>query len=407
MSGSLAKKLGQTLDSLVLGPPVFDETGELPNVVLYPLFPSSLGPDPPDMVTLSEGLRRGVRLSDTGIVSRVHVDNPLSATILAGESDLLIGPTQARSVQFSCLIPPFRRASLPVNCVEEGRPAEHQAEFDKSDTCPWSLRSYKIEQLARHGDVVQYGVWDKIRTYLDTAGTSSNTQGIHDVFDKYGLELSSLRPLFPLKPGQIGAICTVGQNLFFDLFADPELLEDRYDQILKSTLIEAVVHPSSEVVPQDKIEAFLPQLVQATLNSKVMQNRGLQSRGRTLAFSGNGLSGSALLADDQLVHLCAHQQCWGQSRAFSSLLDEMEEERISWDEERPSFLRDLGQAYADRRQRYNSFKAQLSPGLASPNLSDMLQRDNGKNAKKGGPPAPRPLPLNSFLHEFFLNLFRH
>ena len=86
MSGSLAKQLARHLDSLILGPPSFDDLGDLPNMVVYPLFPSSLPPDPPEILTLSEGLRYGVRLSDAGQVNKAHVDNPLSTTILAGES---------------------------------------------------------------------------------------------------------------------------------------------------------------------------------------------------------------------------------------------------------------------------------------------------------------------------------
>ena len=87
-------------------------------MVVYPLFPSKLHPDPPDMVTLSEAMRRGVALNDTGVVSRVHLENPLPTSVLAGESEILIGSTQLRAVQFSCLIPPERRIALPVNCKD-------------------------------------------------------------------------------------------------------------------------------------------------------------------------------------------------------------------------------------------------------------------------------------------------
>ena len=197
MSGSLAKLLGNHLDTLVLGAPIFDAAGDLPNVVVYPLFPSSLSPDPPELITLSEGLRRGVRLNDTGIVSKVHVDNPLPATVLAGESELLMGSTQLRAMQFSCMIPARHRASLPVSCVEEGRPTEYQAEFDRSEACPWPVRSFKLGQLSRHGEPVQVGVWDKVRDYLSDAGVSSRTQGIHAVMDRCAPELAHLSLVFP------------------------------------------------------------------------------------------------------------------------------------------------------------------------------------------------------------------
>jgi len=167
MATSLAETLQRTVDGLVIGPPLYDPTANLPNMVVYPLFPTApLSTEPPHVITLAQGLRRGVRLSDTGVVSQVHVDNPLSTTILVGESEILVGPTQLRSVQFSCLVPPGRRASLPVNCVEAGQPTVYKAEFTDSVACPWYLRAFKLEQLARHGENHQHRIWDRIKEYL-------------------------------------------------------------------------------------------------------------------------------------------------------------------------------------------------------------------------------------------------
>jgi hypothetical protein len=406
MSGSLAKQLAQHLDSLIVGPPTFDDLGDLPNVVVYPLFPTSLTPDPPEMITLSEGLRRGVRLSDTGLVNKVHVDNPLPTTILAGESELLMGTTQMRSMQFSCLVPPHRRASLPVNCVEEGQPTDYQAEFNRSDSSPWSLRSFKMEQMAHHGEPVQFGVWDKVRSYLETASSPSNTQSIHAVYERFSPELSNLSYLFPRTPGQIGAICAVGSNLYGEFFSDPELLEDRYDQFLRSALVEAVVYPGNEVVTQDKVEDFLTRIVEVSVNSRVVQSRSLQSSGRTLVFTGGGIAGSALVDDGRLIHLCAHQKCLGQSSPFASQLDDLEKERASWQAGNTSFLANLQQDYADRRKMYNAFKARLTPG-ANPQIQNgTLEPYQDLDTDKAAPRARKPMPLNSFLHNFFLNLFR-
>ena len=95
-------------------------------MAVYPLFPSQLSPDPPEILTLTEALQRGMELQDTGVISRVHVDNPLPTAVLAGESELLMGQTQQRSIQFSCLLPAQKKSSLPVNCVEEGQPTVPQ-----------------------------------------------------------------------------------------------------------------------------------------------------------------------------------------------------------------------------------------------------------------------------------------
>ena len=405
MSASLSKLLSRCFDDVVMGPPVLDRHGDLPNVVIYPLFPSRLDEKPPELITLSEGMRRGLRLSDTGLVNKIHVENPLPATVLAGESELLMGNTQLRSMQFSCLLPPFRRASLPVNCVEEGQPAEAQVEFDGSDSVPWGLRSFKIEQMSHHGEPVQFVVWDRVKDYLAMASTHSDTHDIHAVYDRYGDDLSSYSRLFPRQSGQVGAVCAVGSNIYCELFADPELLEDRYDHLLKSSLIEAVVHPGVKIVPQDKVDGFLDQVAEVSVNSRIVQSRSLQSSGRTAVFSGRGIAGSALVDGARVIHLVAHQKCLGESSPFAEQLSELKRDSDDWRTQRGGFLDQLERDYRDRSRDYRSFKAQLAP-VTTPQIHtgevEPYDFDTGDTAST----APRSQPLNAFLHDFFLRLFR-
>ena len=91
MPASLTKHLEQCLEGMVIGPPLFDPAGLHACMVVYPLFPKHLGPDPTTTLTLAEGLSRGVRLRDTGQVDRVQVENPLAASILVGESEVMNG----------------------------------------------------------------------------------------------------------------------------------------------------------------------------------------------------------------------------------------------------------------------------------------------------------------------------
>lgn len=405
MSNAFAKSLAKRLDQLVIGPPLFAPRRELTNMVVYPLFPSQLHPDPPDMVTLSEAMRRGARLTDTGVVSRVRVDNPLPTSILAGESEVLIGPTQLRAVQFSCLIPPDRCTTIPVNCVEEGQPIRHQARFTHSDASPWAFRSYKMEQMAQHGEPPQYWLWDSIKSYLHAASTPSTTHDLHAIFDKNAHPLQHLNGLFPCQPGQVGAICAVGENFFLELFGDPEILEDRYEQLLRSALVEAIAHPDDRVLPAEMVAPFLAQLVQVSQQSKLMQSRGLKEGGRSLAFSNHHLSGSALVADGHLIHLSAHQRCLGFAQPFASQKPDLETSRESWTAEHPFFIQELEAEYADRRKRYRSFKERLKPISPSPGAVD-APPDETEKKKRPLETAAHPLPLSNYLHDFFLRLFR-
>ena len=404
MSMTFSKSLSEHLKQVVVGPPLYDRRGKLQNMVVYPVFPLQLGTDPPDIITLSEALNKGLQLTDTGVVSRVHVDNPLPASILAGESEILIGSTQMRSVQFSCLLAPQRKAALPVNCVEEGRPTQYQAEFERADACPWPLRSYKMEQLARFGEPPQYWVWDRIKNYLADTNTVSATHDVHSVLDQHSYQLQALSTTFPLQPGQVGAISAVGQSLVIELFGDPELLEDRYNQVLRSALAQAIAQPSDEVVPPERVHHFLDQVIEACQRTKVMDNRSLKNSGRSLAFANLSISGQALVTGGHLVHLAAHQKCLGQSRPLADLLPSLDAVRSKWEDQRPPYMDNLAGDYARRRQRYNAFKSKLHP--FSP--SDPLEYSSSVLATDKTDSAPPPLPLNPGLHQFFLRLFsRH
>lgn len=405
MSLTFSKSLAEHLKDTVVGPPVYDRRGKLQNMVVYPVFPLHLGADPPDIITLSEALNKGLLLTDTGVVSRVHADNPLPTSILAGESEILIGSTQLRSVQFSCLLSPQRKAALPVNCVEEGRPTAYRADFGRTDACPWPLRSYKMEQLARFGEPPQYWVWDRIKSYLSDTATTSDTHDIHSVLDQNSYQLQSLSGIFPLQPGQVGAICAVGQSLMIELFGDPEILEDRYDQVLRSAMVEALAQPSDEVVHPDRVSHFLPHIIEACQKSKVLDNRSLKESGRTVAFANLGICGQALISEGRLVHLAAHQKCIGQSQPLADLLPALDSANTAWEVQRPLYMDNLGEDYARRRRRYNAFKSKLQH--FSPNESNEIATQEVLKSNKPEP-APPPRPLNPALHKFFLRLFsRH
>lgn len=403
MATPLADTLRRSFDDLLLGPPQFDPTGNLPNMVVYPIFPSHLAPDPPDVVSLSQGLQRGVRLSDTGIVTQVHVDNPLPTAVFVGESDILVGPTQLRAVQFSCIVPPGRRASLPVSCVEAGQPTVYQAQFTEAKACPWYLRSFKLEQLGRHGENQQHRIWDRIKEYLQSTGTVSSTHDVCAVFNRFGDDVENLSEIFPLSLGQVGCISAVGQDLFIEIFGDPEMLEERYDHVLRSALVEAVAHPTREVVPTGQVDGVLEELIEASHSSKVVHSRSLRDSGRTQVFLKGAIAGSGLVSAGRLVHLTAHKRCWGTGRLFSDQLEGLEQLRTDRLGDTSEQLADLGDDYKRRRKRYRSFLRGLAPSRdvsEAPSIQPM-EEDEAPEVT-----AFEPLPLNDALHEFFLRLFR-
>lgn len=402
MSLTLSKNLTSHFEQLVIGPPLYERHGKLDTMAVYPLFPSQLSPDPPEILTLTEALQRGMELQDTGVISRVHVDNPLPTAVLAGESELLMGQTQQRSIQFSCLLPAQKKSSLPVNCVEEGQPTVPQAAFTGADACPWPVRTFKIEQLAQSGEPQQYWVWEQVKTYLTEAGSNTPTRDIRAALDKHSYQLQTLSDAFPHQAGQVGAICSVGPNLYMELFSDPELFEDRYDQILRSAMVEAFVRPSDDVVPPEAIGAFLNQIAHVSQHSRIMNSRSLKDTSRSMAFSRGGVSGQVLISQNRLIHLSAHQKCPGQSRPLADLRSSFDEAKRDWSQQRPSSMDDVEKTYARRRQRYSAFKSSLRNHPTPP--SRPSAPDPGPSQEAVGN-AAGPQPLSPALRDFFVALF--
>ena len=402
MSLALSKILSKHFEQLVIGPPQYERHGKLDTMAVYPLFPSQLSPDPPEILTLSEALRRGMQLQDTGVINRVHVGNPLPSAVLVGESDLLMGETQQRSIQFSCLLPSQKKSSLRVNCVEEGQPTVPKASFTEADACPWSMRTYKIEQLAHSGEPQQYWVWEQIKTYLTEASSNTPTRDIGSVFEKYGYDLQTLSDTFPHQAGQVGSICTVGSNLYMELFSDPELFEDRYEQIIRSAMIEAFVRPSDGVVPPEAIGTFLNRISHVSQHSRIMNSRSLKEDSRSMAFSRSGINGQVLIFQNRLIHLTAHQKCPGRSRPLKELRSSFEKTQRTWSQRRPPSMDKVEKTYARRRQRYRAFKASLRnqpPQIDQTAFTDPAHIE-GTTRKPN-----RPKPLSPVLRDFFVALF--
>jgi hypothetical protein len=412
MSQSVAAVITRTCQRLVVGPPAFDPSGQATAAVVYPLFAPELAPDPPDLLTLDEARRLGLVLLDVGLVDRIEADNPLPVTVLAAESDVLLGATQARAVDFSCLVPASKRAMLPVCCVEEGRPVHHQVPLDRVDAAPWRARSFRLQELAHRGEARQPWVWDSIRTYLSTVGVQSETHDLHAVMEHSDRALAALSAWYPLQPGQVGVVCAVGAELFLELYGDPEILEDRYEQVLRSALVEATTTRTTQVLPPVAIGAFLDQLGPACRHARRLERPSLKQSSQTVAFGDATLVASALVADGSVVHLAAHRRCLGQTRSWAEGVGDLVAASRCWADtvnaHREAARRDQ---YARRRNRYQALKARLAaaqPALSAPTgpraTAPAPLRTRG-TAASAAPNEADAKPLSPRLHRLLVGLF--
>ncbi|MEE3234764.1 MAG: DUF6569 family protein [Candidatus Latescibacterota bacterium] len=359
MNSVLSDKIGAYLNNLSIGPPSYDKSGKLNNMVAYPLFPSFLSKTPPKIITLGEAINNGLDLVDTGIIGRVQARNDHKAPILAIESDILLGNTQERSIQFSCILPPRDKTSIAVSCVEEGRPTIQDENFTDHGACPWPIRSFKNEQLARNGEPIQFWVWERIRKYLNDTKTESSTNSLYDSLKKQKKDLISLSPAYPIHEGQVGVVFSVGSSLYVESFSDPELFEDSYKKTLYSALTEALSHPSDQIVGPNAIYSLFDRINKVTKNTNILKS-SRKHTGQTIAFGEPFLSGQALIADKELVHLSGHQRCLGKNKTFYKLKSELDSAQSRWETSPPAFLSEIRTTYRKRLSRYKVFKKKLN-----------------------------------------------
>jgi len=256
----------------------------------------------------------GPEAFEAGLIEVGELDPPqvpfLAATnlatvpILLVEGEMLIGGDQNRTMNVTVLCPPQARTVVPVSCVEAGRWGARRTMSASDRHAPGSLRATKIAHLetrsadasARRSD--QRRVWDEVERQSVAHSVDSRTSALHDVQeeveDRIAAQLDQLRPV----PGQIGVICTIGEQVVgMDLFDKPSTLECYLRGIIAGHALDAPASPNADFTTV--IERFLAQ-VDAT-GSERGSGVGL---GEEILLRGD-IAGIGLSYDEHLVHLAA------------------------------------------------------------------------------------------------------
>jgi len=161
------------------------------------------------------------------------------------------------------------------------------------------------------------------------------------------------------------------------------------------------------VTPIDQVNGLMREIIEVSHDCKVVQSRSLRDSGRSLVFSSKGISGSALLSGDRLIHFSAHKRCWGSGRPFVDQVKELIRGREDWEKQGQDLAGRLERAFAKRKKRYRSFKESLAPVVPHSDLEELPDCSEGDNDKLRREDAPLPRPLSAGIHDFFLQLLRH
>lgn len=281
-----------------LGEPV-----EHRGVIVAPLFPREQ--PRAAYLTLEEALPLGFRIAEVdaaGMVPELAVVNPLESSVLLYDGEELLGAKQNRILNVTVLVAAQSEMRIPVSCVEQGRWHARSAFFGAAQHAAYpELRRRKAERLSaspltRGG--AQSEVWDAISEKADRLDVHSPTGAQSDVFEAHERNLGSLRTAFPLQPGQSGALLCLGGRVCLDYLSRPDAFSRLYPKLLEGYLLDALEFLDGKATADP--EGFVSTLAEAP------RSRGPSAGlGEDVRLRADGIVGSGLELDGELVQLCA------------------------------------------------------------------------------------------------------
>ncbi len=288
-------------------------------IVVLPLFPRR---DPvAAYIMLDEALPLGLRVSETsdaGSVPELAVENPLDRNVLLYDGEELVGAKQNRILNVTVLVGAGVTLPIPVSCVEEGRWSRRSTHFSSAGHVSHAqLRRRKAETLAAQPLArgrAQGEVWDEVRAKAQRMQVGSATHANRDTFEAHRASLAQLEQLFPLEPGQCGAVLALGDQLCLDWVSRPEAFTRLWPKLRRGYLLDALEALDGPATHPARIAGFVDEVAEAP--STTGPSAGL---GEDLRLRGPGVIGSGLIHADELLQLSAFTSDDSGAQAFGRI----------------------------------------------------------------------------------------
>lgn len=288
-------------------PAQLDEPTVHRGITVVPLYPRR---DPEAAyATLTDGLRRGVRITEAGpdgTVPELVVENPLDERVLLYDGEELIGAKQNRILNLTVLIAPKSVTPIPVSCVEAGRWRMRSAAFAAAPhTAGPELRLRKARVLATDPLVrgaAQGEVWNAIDDQSHRRGVSSPTAAHADLFTHHRAALRELREAFPGRPGQCGVILVLPDgHTCVDYLSRPDAYAEHHTKLLEGYLMDALDQLDRPAAGIEPVNRLLHRLSLVPLSRRGSAGLGTDLRSATKQVAATGLE-----LHDELLQLSAY-----------------------------------------------------------------------------------------------------
>lgn len=279
------------------------------NLAVFPILGN--GATGPEYITLGTALKEGVlkveEISEGGSVPEVMVGNSGEVPVLLLDGEELAGAKQNRVLNTTVLLKPLSKTVINVSCTERGRWSYATREFRDSDVVmARNIRARKNRSVSaslsqsRAFRSNQGEIWEEIDALCESAGVSSETDAMRDVYEGKKHELQTCLGAFPLVEKQRGLVFLVDRAVVgLDLLSRTEAYSGVHTKLLRSYVIDAMPRnldgqrpPVHEVVRQ-----FIEQIFGCAESS--FPSVGL---GTDLRFERTEICGSALIHGGTCIH---------------------------------------------------------------------------------------------------------
>ena len=265
-----------------------------------------------DYLTMKEAMERCclriTEISEGGSVPDLAVVNEGESFVLLLDGEEVRGAKQNRVLNTSILVEPHSKVVIPVSCTEQGRWAYQSREFSDSGVHMASrVRSAKMAAVTENLKVAnsyhsdQGEVWEEVAYLRRDLNAASPTGAMRDAFSARQHDLEGCLGHFPLLDGQQGMLVLLGGVVAgLDLLSKPEAFRQLHAKLVQSYAIDAL-RTSTDHEPVDA-EAVARQFMvdAAAARATAFPSRG---HGEDVRLEGKKLTGTALVADDCVVHL--------------------------------------------------------------------------------------------------------
>ncbi|MSO42574.1 MAG: hypothetical protein EXQ70_11935 [Solirubrobacterales bacterium] len=281
-------------------------------LAVYPLF----GPAPRQgYLSFAQARDLGAQITELeggASVRELVVQNKTSDAVLLYEGEEVLGAQQNRNFDRTILVRAGEKVVVPVSCVEAGRwegsrrgesltPAPQMAYPD--------LRRQKAEQMRR--EMVSEGparadqgeVWGEVAAKSARLQVHSTSGAMHDIYESHRSALAEMAGSIKLRPGQSGAIVAIGGSFkVLDHVSRPDAYRALHAPLVQGYALDAIEADEAAAPSLEAASGFALLVADCEPAASRGPVLGLGEHGR---FAANGVAGTSLVHEDELVALTA------------------------------------------------------------------------------------------------------